>query len=69
MPPKDHNRAITLHASHGTFRASGSEGSFKHTAKPADIEKVLQAFGVSKADFEQTKALVEGRTLALEHAT
>lgn len=46
-------------------RASGERpaehGGFKHTAKPATLETVLDAFGLKKSDYERTKAFVRKR--------
>ena len=33
-------------------------GSFKHTAKPAELKAVLGAYGLKRADYERVRSLV-----------
>jgi len=40
----------------GEKSVSSGHGAFKHTAKPATLQDVLDAFGLKRDSFEKTRA-------------
>lgn len=53
MPDKHSHR----HRSRGE-KSVASHGTFKHSAKPATLQDVLDAFGLKRDAFERTRASV-----------
>lgn len=49
-------------------RNTAGHGTFKHTAKPATLNAVLNAFGLEKNAYEQSKAYVMSRVKEPAHA-
>ena len=49
-------------------RSTAGHGTFKHTAKPATFNAVLNAFGLDKRAYEQSKAYVMSRVKEPAHA-
>jgi hypothetical protein len=53
MPDKNNHSEKSM-----SRKSVPSNGSFKHTAKPAKLKAVLGAYGLKHADYERVRSLV-----------